>query len=239
MDYSRLDIHLHAVGLAESRNKAREMILGGNVKVNGSVVNKPSSGVPDGAKIEIVAVERYVGRAGYKLETAFEEYNLDFTDLICLDAGASTGGFTDLMIQNGAKKIYAVDVGENQLHDKLKQNPNVIGMEKQDIRKLELPEKVDFITADLSFISLKKIIPCFENFLKPGGSCVVLIKPQFEAGRVHLKNGILNDEKLIKELVSGVEEFITEQGYKIIGTVPSKLNQKGKNSEFLCYFKQG
>ena len=139
--------------------------------------------------------------------------------------------------QNGAKKIYAVDVGENQLHHKLKQNPSVINMEKQDIRTLELPEQVDFIAADLSFISLRKIIPVFRSFLKPEGSCAVLIKPQFEAGRIHLKNGILNDEKLIGEIVRGIEDFITEQGFTIIGTVPSKLNQKGKNSEFICCFR--
>jgi 23S rRNA (cytidine1920-2'-O)/16S rRNA (cytidine1409-2'-O)-methyltransferase len=238
MDYSRLDIHLHGLGLAESRNKARELILGGSVTVDGRIVSKPSAGVPDGAKVEVIAGEKYVGRAGYKLETAVEQFGLGFGGLVCLDAGAGAGGFTDLMLKHGAERIYAVDVGENQLHSRLKQNPAVINMEKQDVRTLELSEQVDFITADLSFISLKKAIPVFGSLLKPDGSCLVLIKPQFEAGRIHMKNGVLNDEKLIREIVKDIEAFITGQGFAIIGTVPSKMNKKGKNSEFICYFKR-
>jgi len=237
MDYSRLDLHMHKHGLAESRNKARELILGGYVTVDGQVAKKPSAGVPEGAVIDVLEEERYVGRGGYKLETAAEEFGLSFNDMVCLDAGAGAGGFTDLLLQHGAQRVYAVDVGEGQLHDKLRVNPKVINMEKQDIRKLELPEKVDFLSADLSFISLKKVIPQFRKHIKDTAACMVLIKPQFEAGRIHLKNGILNDEKLIGEIVKGIEDFITEQGYTLVGTVPSKLNQKGKNREFICYFK--
>jgi 23S rRNA (cytidine1920-2'-O)/16S rRNA (cytidine1409-2'-O)-methyltransferase len=146
------------------------------------------------------------------------------------------------MLQKGAKKIYAVDVGEGQLHEKLRTDSRVINLEKQDIRTLKLHEKVDFISADLSFISLKLIIPFFAGFLALDGACAVLIKPQFEAGnlgKMHFKNGIIKDKKLIEKIVKDIENFITENGYKIIGTVESKLNEKEKNREYLCYFKRG
>ena len=232
---TRLDIMVNA----ESRNKARELILCGNIKVDGKIITKPSFLVSDNSEIEIISATKYVSRAGYKLETAVEIFGIDFTDLTCLDAGASTGGFTDLMLKKGAKKVYAVDVGEGQLHESLRENAKVISMEKQDIRTLELPEKIDFITADLSFISLKLIIPIFSGFLAPEGACEVLIKLQFEAGKQHFKNGIIKDNKLIKKIIKDIEKFIEEQNYKIIGTVESKLNEKEKNREFLCYFCRG
>jgi len=230
----RLDLMVSA----ESRNKARELIISGNVKVDGSIITKPSTIISESSKIELITEQKYIGRAGYKLETAVEAFGIDFTGLICLDAGSATGGFTDLMLQRGAEKVYAVDVGENQLHTSLRENPHVISIEKQDIRTLELSEKVDFITADLSFISLKLIIPVFGKFLKQDGKCVVLIKPQFEAGKKRFKNGVLKDSKLIENIIKDTENFITEQGYKIIGTIESKLNEKGKNREYLCYFKR-
>ncbi|MDR2531515.1 MAG: TlyA family RNA methyltransferase [Oscillospiraceae bacterium] len=236
---TRLDVRVYELGFAESRSKAHELILSGSVTVNGETVTKPSEPVNPEARLELVCAPKYIGRAGYKLETAADAFGIDFTDLICLDAGAAAGGFTDLMLQKGAKKIYAVDVGENQLHRSLRQNPRVISAEKQDIRTLALPERVDFITADLSFISLKLIIPCFRELLKANGACIVLIKPQFEAGKRHFKNGIIKDGKIIKQIVRGIEDFITEQGYQLIGTIPSKLNEKGRNQEFLCYFKRG
>ncbi|MCL2696734.1 MAG: TlyA family RNA methyltransferase [Oscillospiraceae bacterium] len=225
---------------AESRNKAQSLILSGNVTADGKVITKPSALFSEEARIEIVSALKYVGRAGYKLETAAEAFGIDFTGLVCLDAGAAAGGFTDLMLQKGARKVYAVDVGENQLHDSLRANSRVIVFEKQDIRTFisnELYENIDFITADLSFISLKLIIPGFGRFLKPGGRCVVLIKPQFEIGKRHIKNGVITDRKLINDVVRDTESFISESGYELIGTVPSKLNEKGRNNEFLCYFK--
>ncbi|MCL1822844.1 MAG: TlyA family RNA methyltransferase [Oscillospiraceae bacterium] len=235
----RLDITLFESGLAESRSKARELIISGCVTADGKTVIKPSAIIRENTDIEITSQLKYVGRGGYKLETAVQKFNIDFTDNICLDAGASTGGFTDAMLQKGAQKIYAADVGENQLHPKLKENPRVICLEKQDIRTLILPESVDFIAADLSFISLKAVIPVFKNLLKPSGHAAVLIKPQFEAGRKHMKNGVLKDKKLIDSIVRDIEKFITEQGYQIIGTVESKLNEPDKNREFICYFKRG
>ncbi|MCL2638612.1 MAG: TlyA family RNA methyltransferase [Oscillospiraceae bacterium] len=235
-DMKRLDLAVPA----ESRSKAQELIKSRNVKVNGEVITKPSALVSEEAEIEIVSAPKYIGRAGYKLEAAAEAFGIDFTGLVCLDAGASTGGFTDLMLQKGARKVYAVDVGENQLHDSLRANSRVISIEKQDIRTFILDseyELVDFIAADLSFISLKLIIPCFANLLKPEGRCVVLIKPQFEIGKRYFKNGIVTDKKLIGSIVRDIETFISECRYEIIGTVESKLNEKGRNSEFLCYFK--
>ena len=232
---NRLDLYMYSAGLAESRSKARELICGGAVAVNGETVGKPSAPVPDGARVSVSAYSKYAGRAGYKLETAVEAFGIRFTDLTCLDAGAGAGGFTDLMLQNGARRVYAADVGENQLHPSLRENPRVISMEKQDIRTLVLPEKVDFITADLSFISLRQVVPSFGRLLKSKGECAVLIKPQFEAGKIRMKNGILKDEKLIAKIVCDTERFITELGYEIIGTVPSKLNEKGKNREYITY----
>jgi len=236
----RLDVYLHERGLAESRSKAVELIKNGGVTVDGEVITKASFPVSDASEIQTEKPPvNYVSRAGYKLETAVEAFGIDFADKVCLDAGASTGGFTDLMLQKGARKIYAVDVGENQLCEKLKNNPRVVSFENQDVRTLELPEKVDFITADLSFISLKLIIPGFAELLKPDGHCAVLIKPQFEAGKIKMKNGVLTDKKLIEKIVKDIENFIVNSGYKIIGTAESKLNQKGKNNEFICYFKRG
>jgi len=236
--YSRLDFYMHELKLAESRNKARDLILDGQVTVNGKVITKPSAEVPPNALIYISELPRYVSRAGYKLETAVEAFDIDFTDKICLDAGASTGGFTDLMLQNGAKRIYAVDVGENQLHHTLRDHHRVLNIEKQDIRTLLLPEKVDFIAADLSFISLKGVIPVFDNLLMQDGTCAVLIKPQFEAGKIRMKNGVLKDQKIIDRVFFEVERVIKENGFEIIGTVPSKLNHKNKNREYICYFKR-
>ncbi|MCL2109221.1 MAG: TlyA family RNA methyltransferase [Oscillospiraceae bacterium] len=238
----RLDVFLHEKNYAESRNKAADLITNGSVKINGAVVTKPSANVSDDCEIEIISRLQYVGKAAHKLETAAEIFGISFAGLTCLDAGASTGGFTDFMLQKGAKKIYAVDVGENQLHKSLRENPRVVGIEKQDIRSLKLPEKVDFITADLSFISLTKVLPYFRDFIKPGAGSAVLIKPQFEVGRIaksRMKNGVLTDMKLVQKTVKKVEEFTQNLGCEIIGTVPSKLNQKGKNSEFICYFKWG
>ncbi|MCL2077123.1 MAG: TlyA family RNA methyltransferase [Oscillospiraceae bacterium] len=242
-NHKRLDIHVHELGFTESRNKARELILNGNVTVNGKMINKPSMIVLNNAEIEIIENFKYVSRAGYKLETAVLAFGLDFTGLTCLDAGAAAGGFTDLMLQKGAKKVYAADVGENQLHQSLRANPRVISMEKQDIRTLILPEKVDFIAADLSFISLKAVIPVFESLLKPDGACAVLIKPQFEAGKRYIKNGVLKDKRLIDKIISDTENFIKEQGYQITGikeAFPPTLNlgREDKNREFITYFKR-
>jgi 23S rRNA (cytidine1920-2'-O)/16S rRNA (cytidine1409-2'-O)-methyltransferase len=225
---------------AESRNKAQSLIQSGFVTVDGVVITKPSALISEDSEIEVTAVQKYVSRAGYKLEAAAEAFGIDFAGLVCLDAGASTGGFTDFMLQGGAEKVYAVDVGEGQLHASLRANPRVINLEKQDVRTFiadKRYEHVDFITADLSFISLKLIIPAFRDILKPGGRCVVLIKPQFEIGRRHIKNGIVKDTKLIKSIVNDIEAFIEESRYEHIGTIPSKLNEKGRNSEFLCCFK--
>ncbi|MCL2019320.1 MAG: TlyA family RNA methyltransferase [Oscillospiraceae bacterium] len=236
MNSKRLDIFIYETGLAESRNKAREFILNGMVTVNCIAVTKPSYLITADERVEIAAPPRYVGRAGYKLETAAEVFGINFSGLVCLDAGASTGGFTDYMLKNGAKRVYAVDVGSEQLHESLRNNPKVISMEKQDIRTLEISEKVDFITADLSFISLKCVIPCFKKFLKEQGECVVLIKPQFEAGNRHFKNGVIKDEKIINAVIEDLKQFTEEQGFKTIGITPSKLNEEGKNREFLYYF---
>jgi 23S rRNA (cytidine1920-2'-O)/16S rRNA (cytidine1409-2'-O)-methyltransferase len=231
---------MHKLGLAESRNKARELILGGYVTVDGRVQKKPSASVPEGASIEVLEEERYVGRGGYKLETALEEFELDFTDKTCLDAGAGAGGFTDLMLQNGAARVYAVDVGEAQLHERLRANPKVVNMEKQDIRKLKLPEQVDFITADLSFISLKKTLPGFKAFMNDKTECVVLIKPQFEAGREKVgKGGVVRSSETHLEVLEAHILAAEGFGYYVKDITFSPLKGPKGNIEFLSHLIAG
>lgn len=176
-----------SLGVAPSREKAKEMIKSGNVYLNGKVVSKAGLLANDCDIIEYKGEsERYVSRGGLKLEKAVDVFKLDLNGYLCIDIGASTGGFTDCMLQNGAKKVYAVDSGSGQLSPKLKSDPRVVDLEKTNFRYItekEIPERADFASADVSFISLKYILPALSPLLKDGGSAVCLIKPQFEAGR--------------------------------------------------------
>ncbi len=194
-----------------SRHKAQELIFSESVKVNGNIVTKPAFSVNDDS-VEICAdtVLRYVGRGGFKLEKACDAFDIDIKDKLCIDIGASTGGFTDCMLQRGAARVYSVDVGNGQLDEKLKKDSRVISLENTDIRDADI-EKADFIGCDVSFISLKLILPHIKRLLKLKGLALVLIKPQFEAGREAIgKRGIVKSpsvhKKVIRDIVSKAEE---------------------------------
>ena len=238
----RLDILLTEKGLAKSRTSAVALIKEGSVIVNGNVAGKPSELCEDTDSISVSessGLTRYVGRGGLKLETALEAFGISPLGSVCLDIGASTGGFTDCMLQNGAKRVYAVDVGTSQLAEKLRADSRVISLENLDIRLADeslIPEKAGFIAADVSFISLKQIIPAIPRFAAEKAVCALLIKPQFELGRVKLgKSGVVKDPKLQKKAVDDVCCFAAQLGFSDIRTVPSKVTGGDGNREFLMH----
>lgn len=235
----RIDLAVAERGLVKSRTLAQEMIKNGKITVNGKVVEKTSFDVCDEDEIVITGeLPRYVSRGGYKLEKAINLFGIMLSDKVCLDVGASTGGFTDCMLQNGAKKVYAVDVGTSQLDDKLRSDSRVISLEKLDIRHADIPEKVDFVSIDVSFISLKLIIPELKRFLSDKASVVALIKPQFEAGKKKLgKNGVVKDKRLQQSIVNDISAFSQELGYTVVGTTESAILGGDGNREFLIYIK--
>ena len=197
----RLDVYLSDTNIVKSRSLAATLIKQGSVEVNGRICSKPSFTVNDDDTVKIIGeLPKYVGRGGLKLEKALSHYRLHLDGAVCIDIGASTGGFTDCMLKNGAEKVYSVDVGTDQLDEKLRNDSRVISMEKTDIRNcVGILPQVDFISIDVSFISLKLVLPTAFALLKDGGECVALIKPQFEAGKAHLsKNGIVRDIKVQK-----------------------------------------
>lgn len=202
----RLDEYIFKNNLAKSRSKAKEMIINGYISVNDIISRKPSYDVKLSDKIKIIdnPYQEFVSRGGLKLKKALELFNIDLTNKVVLDIGSSTGGFTDCMLQNGAEKVFAVDVGNNQLADKLRMDNRVISMENTDIREANIP-LADFIGCDVSFISLTKIFESVYNILKDTGSGVFLIKPQFEAGRENIsKNGIVKNPKVHKRVISNI-----------------------------------
>ncbi|MBR5090035.1 MAG: TlyA family RNA methyltransferase [Ruminiclostridium sp.] len=239
----RLDILLTEKGLAKSRTAAAQLIKEGSVTVNGVIVRKPSEQYDDTAELAVAensALTRYVGRGGLKLETAIREFGISPRDRVCLDIGASTGGFTDCMLQNGARKVYAVDVGTDQLDPKLRADSRVVSLENTDIRSADdtlIPEKIGFITADVSFISLKAVLPELRRFAESGAVGTVLIKPQFELGRVKLgKSGVVKDPKLHERVVADITAFAAALGFTEIRTVPSGITGGDGNREFLMTF---
>ena len=240
----RLDLILTEKKLAGSRTAAQRLIASGSVRVNGITAEKASElfdGETDSFEVSGDAeVLKYVGRGGFKLETAVEEFGIPLENKVCIDIGASTGGFTDCMLRYGAKRVYAVDVGTAQLAEKLRRDSRVISLEKLDIRNAtdnDLPEKADFICIDVSFISLKLILPCALSFLKPSGSCTALIKPQFELGKKHIgKNGVAKDPKIHKSVTEDIRAFAEDLGCRVVGVTRSKIDGGDGNREFLMYF---
>lgn len=237
---NRIDIILTERGLVKSRTCAAQLIKEGSVSVNGVTLRKPSEQVDEAAAISVSgtsALTRYVGRGGLKLETAIEQFGITPDGCVCLDIGASTGGFTDCMLQNGAERVYAVDVGTDQLDKKLKNDGRVISLEKLDIRSADsshIPEKIGFITVDVSFISLKAILPEIKRFSAPGAVCCALIKPQFELGKAKLgKSGVVRDSKLREKAVKDITGFAAALGFTDIRTVPSKITGGDGNLEYL------
>ena len=239
----RLDILVVENGLASSREKARALIMSGVVLVNGEREDKPGSMFPADSALTIKGkVLPYVSRGGLKLEKAIRTFDLDLTGFVCFDAGASTGGFTDCMLQNGAVKVYAADVGYGQLDWKLRSDERVVCMEKCNVRYLtpdQIGDLCDFATADVSFISLTKILPALSALIKEEGEIVALIKPQFEAGREKVgKKGVVRDRSTHREVIAGILEFVQDLGLCVRGLTFSPVKGPEGNIEYLLWLKK-
>ncbi len=236
----RIDRLLVDRGLVESRERGHALILAGQVLVNGQKQDKAGALVPEDAELRILGeVLPYVSRGGLKLAAALQEFGLSADGKVALDVGASTGGFTDCLLQHGAKKVYAVDVGYGQMAWKIRQDPRVTTIERVNIRAIEpalVPEPVDIAVIDVSFISLEKVVPSILQFLRPGAELVALIKPQFEVGREQVgKGGIVRDEAARTTAVTRITEFIGSLGFKVKGVIPSPITGQDGNVEFLIY----
>ena len=236
----RIDRLLVERGLVESRERGQALIIAGQVLVNGQKQDKSGGLVPEDAEIRILGeVLPYVSRGGLKLEAALREFKVSVEGKIALDVGASTGGFTDCLLQHGCHKVYAVDVGYGQLAWKLRQDPRVVVIERTNIRAMDpslIAEPVDIVVIDASFISLEKVIPSIMQFLRPGSGLIALIKPQFEVGKGQVgKGGIVRDEGLRIEVVEKVKAFFQETGLNVIGVIQSPITGQDGNVEFLIY----
>ncbi len=238
----RADQLLFEQGLAESREQAKRFIMARQVFVGDPPVpvDKPGHPYPKETVFKLAAQERFASRGAYKLLTGLEYFKLDVTGFVCLDAGASTGGFTDCLLQHGAVKVYAVDVGHGQLHEKLRQDPRVINLEKTNLRVAEpslIPEMVDMVVADVSFISLTMVLPSCMPWLKVGGRIMALIKPQFEVGVGQTQKGIVRDEAVRQSAIDKVVTFCQEElSLQYEGIVPSAILGPKGNQEYLAFF---
>lgn len=237
----RIDKVLVDKGLVESREKAQALVMSGVVFVNNQKVDKSGTKIPIDANIEIKEKLPYVSRGGFKLEKALKVFNLDVKDKVCLDIGASTGGFTDCLLQNGAKKVYAVDVGKHQLHEKLRKDPRVVSVEEFNARYLtknQIPEPIDILVSDVSFISITKILPNICNLLKDEFTGVILIKPQFELSKKEVRDGVVKDKTLHEKAIKSVVEKLTESCYCIKDLDFSPIKGPKGNIEFLALIER-
>ncbi|MDP7259847.1 MAG: TlyA family RNA methyltransferase [Anaerolineales bacterium] len=237
----RLDKLMLVKGLVETRAKARGLIMAGRVRVAGHAVDKAGALVSADADVDILAGMDFVGRGGLKLESALEGMRVDVNGLVCADVGASTGGFTDCMLQRGAKRVYAIDVGKGVLHWKLRSHPRVVVMEKTNARYLHrLPEQVGLVTIDASFISLRLLLPVALGWLQPSsGRVLALIKPQFEAGRAQVgKGGVVRSVRVHRQVLQDVLAFALEIGLRPGGLRRSPLRGAAGNAEFLALLTQ-
>ena len=241
----RLDQLLHQRGLFPSREKARRAVMAGGVLVDGQKIDKPGTAVRDGVEIRLLhQKEPYVSRAGRKLAAALDHFGLDPRDMECLDVGASTGGFTDCMLQRGARRVHAVDVGYNQLVHQLRQDPRVVVMERTNARHLkasDLPDRTfDLVTFDVSFISLLLVVPPTLGFVKAGGWVLPMIKPQFEVGRQHVgKGGIVRDVEIRRQVIEQRVEELGALGLDLIEVVDSEVPGMEGNREAFALFRLG
>jgi 23S rRNA (cytidine1920-2'-O)/16S rRNA (cytidine1409-2'-O)-methyltransferase len=239
----RLDVLLVKKGLAPSREKAKIMIMEGNVFVNNCREDKAGSTFPDDCDIRVSGPTlKYVSRGGLKLEKAMTHFGLSLDGCICMDIGASTGGFTDCMLQNGAKKVYSVDVGYGQFAWKLRQDPRVVCMEKTNIRYVtpqDIEDVLDFASVDVSFISLTKVLPAARELLAEHGQMVCLIKPQFEAGRGKVgKKGVVRDSSVHEEVVTGIVDFALANGFSVRNLEFSPIKGPEGNIEYLVHLEK-
>lgn len=239
----RLDVLMVNRGLAESREKAKAVIMTGNVFVNDQREDKAGQKFPEEVCIEIRGKKlKFVSRGGYKLDKAIAVFPIELKNLICMDVGSSTGGFTDCMLQNGAAFVYAVDVGTNQLAWKLRQDERVRSMEKTNIRYVkpeDIGELVDFVSIDVAFISLTKVLEPVKALMKEGASMVCLIKPQFEAGREKVgKKGVVRDPSVHREVIGNIISYAGSLGFAICGLDFSPIRGPEGNIEYLLYIKK-
>ncbi len=236
MSKKRLDIFLVERGLLSSREKAQRTIRAGLVTVDGRAAGKPGQTVGEEAVIEITRPPRYVGRGGEKLKGALEDFGLSAANLTVCDLGSSTGGFTDCLLQEGARRVYCLDVGRGQLHWKLREDPRVTVREGFNARYLapgDLPERPDLVTIDLSFISLKKVLPSAAGVLGPAGLILSLIKPQFEAGRGELRRGgVIRDPAVHRRVIAEIGDYARGWGLEVRGVRESRLTGPAGNKEF-------
>ncbi len=240
VEKERLDVLLVEMGLANSRELAKAYIMAGNVYVDGQKEDKAGTKVPVNADIEVKGGQmKYVSRGGYKLEKAINEFGVQLEGKICLDIGASTGGFTDCMLQNGASKVYAIDVGYGQFAWKLRQDERVVCLEKTNVRYVtheQVPDEGDFASIDVSFISLTKVLPAVLGVLGPNGQLVCLIKPQFEAGREKVgKKGVVRDINVHREVIEMIVNYVRAQNLGILALDFSPIKGPEGNIEYLIY----
>ena len=240
----RLDVMMVRLGLAPSREKARAIIMAGEVLVDGQREDKPGSAFPDTVKITVRGNPiPYVSRGGLKLEKAVKAFGLKLQGRICMDVGSSTGGFTDCMLQNGAVKVYSVDVGHGQLDWKLRNDERVVCMERTNIRYVtpeDIQERPSFVSIDVSFISLTKVLPAVRALLEDGGEIVCLIKPQFEAGREKVgKKGVVRDPAVHLEVLEHFLEHAKENNFTVVGLTYSPIRGPEGNIEYLGYLEKG
>lgn len=238
----RLDCLMVEQGFAESREKAKAIIMAGDVFIDNQRYDKAGTSVPKDVKLDVRGRLRYVSRGGLKLEKAMAEFPIHLTGKVTMDIGASTGGFSDCMLQNGAMRVYAVDVGYGQLAWKLRTDPHVVNLERTNVRYLtqeQVPEQLDFFSVDVAFISLKLVLPVAHKFLKDGGEAVCLIKPQFEAGRSKVgKKGVVRDPAVHCEVIEEITGFVLQNGYSVLGLTYSPVRGPEGNIEYLLYLKK-
>lgn len=246
----RADQLVHEQGLAESREQAKRLIMAGKVavvrpeapEIQPQKVDKPGHKYLVDTHFVLVGVERFVSRGAYKLLTAIEHFGLDVTGAVCLDAGASTGGFTDCLLQHGASRVYAVDVGHAQLHERMRADARVINLERTNLRTAEatlIPEPVDVVVADVSFISLTLVLPPCMQWLKEGGLVAALIKPQFEVGPHQTDKGVVRDPEVRQWAVDKVVAFCANDlGLQFMGVVPSAITGPKGNQEYMACFRR-
>lgn len=243
----RLDVLLVERGLAESRAKAQALIMAGQVRIDGQTALKPATAVSSDSVLTVDAGPRFVSRGGEKLDAALEAFSFDVTGFVCADVGSSTGGFTDCLLQRGAAKVYAIDVGKGILHWKLRNDPRVVVMEETNARFVEsLPEPLDLVTVDASFISLKILLPVVRKWFPARGEgdsrqIIALIKPQFEAGKkdVSRGDGVIRDREIHRQVLIDVLNYAKQEGFAIQGLIKSPLLGPKGNAEFLVWLNFG
>ena len=240
----RLDQLIFDQGYTESRERAKTTIMSGLVFVNGQRIDKPGTAVDPSAHIEVRGEAiPFVSRGGFKLDKALKVFPVDPAGKVCIDCGASTGGFTDVLLQHGAAKVYAVDVGYGQLAWKLRTDERVINLERTNLRYVgpeQIPEPLDLAVMDVSFISIRLVLPAVKQLLKPGADYICLIKPQFEAGKEEVgKKGVVRDPAVHEQVVRGILAFAKEIGFSVMGLDFSPIKGPEGNIEYICHLKNG